>query len=1041
MSISLIANSGIQFHKFDISIDANQEVIKSMGFHECLEEDMSVSLQYAYYLPNLDIWVPKKLLKEQDYLDELDKPLQDKINIITAKSWQLKPEQDYYTIGDIDQCLSLYASKKNENKWIPIPYFKKNSNQKSIFGPTAWARMMILEAPQANKTPSRPGGYGYGRAKTYKVILAFDTKVDDSDYLNFSPKTDDTNEGDNFFALSDNEDLNLNFCNHDYNCGWVSRYLKYIWPQTSVDAVPNLKHLASYLYFIKYLHALHAFPEVTLFTDIQSSIEVDLVLDIGNANTCGILFETPSRQKPFDFSSVKMLKLHDLSQPDKDYNEPFAMRLVFVDTNFGDIDIPQHRNFCWPSLLRVGKEAARLINDYNIDPDKGVETATNYSSPKRYLWDDKKTEVPWQFINFKGQNIKDAIAYEGITEQFLENGEYAFDGNFACSPNYSRKSLMTFVYIEILLHAMCQINSFEFRATHGNPHRPRKIKRITITCPTSIIQKEQVVLRESALTAVRTLDRFFLRSYGGKYEEENDQYLELEIIPRPKDVSKNLDQLAFRKDWIYDEATCGQLVFLYAEISKRYQNNAELFFNLFGKKRDDVSKPDKQSLTIGSIDIGGGTTDLMICAYQYEGGQNLAVLKPHPLYWESFNLAGDELLKEIVQQIILEGPAENTDGAVSIGGISNSARKKGVTNVPEKMLSFFGHNSNSQGFARRMYRKSFIVQVAIPIAQRYLQHAIENKPDTEVSFNDLFTENKPNAELLSYFNQHFSPLKFEDIRWKLSTGRVNEIVEKTFDTLIKQLSTILSAYGCDYVLLAGKPSTTPKLREMFVKYFPVPPERLITLNTYRIGRWYPFADDIGYITDPKTLVAVGALIALMGDKLDRLAGFRLDTQLLRKNLISTCDYIGLLNQFTGSIDEIFLSPEQNSYELKIHTLPIKLGYKQLPNASYRGKAIYKLEFNEEEIKRRVLEQNMDLHTEHALTNAIDNFKTNLKNNMPFSIRLQRTWAENRENVTITRLTDANGNDRSRQLLSLTVMTLADEYSYWLDTGEFVLNFK
>ena len=135
------------------------------------------------------------------------------------------------------------------------------------------------------------------------------------------------------------------------------------------------------------------------------------------------------------------------------------------------------------------------------------------SSPKRYLWDNEKSDIQWEFINYKGTDLKDAIYYEGISEQFKEDGSYAFDGDFSCTPYYSKKSLMTFVYMEIILHAITQINSHSFRLSHGNLIRPRKLKRITITCPTSIIQYEQIAIRDLALDAVRALKRFFSNSF------------------------------------------------------------------------------------------------------------------------------------------------------------------------------------------------------------------------------------------------------------------------------------------------------------------------------------------------------------------------------------------------------------------------------------------------------------------------------------------------------------------------------------------------
>ncbi|MBS1664760.1 MAG: virulence factor SrfB [Bacteroidetes bacterium] len=1040
MNLSLIANSGIQFHKFTIRIDPSQENIRTLGFYELLDQtNDTITLQYAYFLPDADIWVPKKILKVHDYLDENDR-LKEDINYKDLKRFQLKEDKEYYTVNDITSCIQLFTSTDTENKWMPIPFFKQNSNKKNNFGPIAWARMMIKE--QTDKPATRPDKYNKGRE--YKIILAFDTKVDDKSSIYYTPRQQDTNDEDNFFSFNDNEDLNLNFCDNDYECGWVDRAVKNIVQGgKDVDEFPRLKYLAYYLYLLKFLGRTGGFPEVSFHSDLGTAIDVDLVLDIGNSNTCGILLESPDSKKPFHFNNVKKLKLNDLSAPDKDYDESFSMFLAFAEAKFGDIDFPQHRNFRWPSLLRLGKEAGRLINNHQLDIDKGMETASSHSSPKRYLWDSQKTEVPWEFTNYSGKNLHDAIYCEGISEQFKEDGEYAFDGDFSFSPYYSRKSLMTFVFIEIILHAIAQTNSHEFRSAHGFPNRPRKLRRLTITCPTSIIQREQVILRDCAAVAVRALNRFFSSSFLGKYEEDAESPEFMEIIPKPKDLSKGLDQLDTKKDWIYDEATCGQLMFLYSEIAVRYLGNAQLFFNLFGKKRDDVTNRDKKSLTIGSIDIGGGTTDLMICAYQYTEEQKTAVLKPHPLFWESFNLAGDDFLKEVVQQVILEGDLDPETPAFQgcTGVIANEARKKGVTGVTEKMQHLFGTDSMSQGHMARIYRKNFIVQVAIPIALRYLQHTIGDEADKEIGYDELFTDSKPNPGLINWFNTQFSPLKFQDIRWKLSKSKISYIVETTFDALLKQLSAILAAYGCDFILLAGKPTTIPKIREMLIKYYPVSPERIITLTNYRSGRWYPFVDEIGYISDPKTIVSVGALVSLMGDKFKKLENFKLDTSLLRKELVSTADYIGNIDKHTQQLEEIYLDGENNIHELHIYSLPIRMGYKQLPNQSYRGKPIYKIQFNDAEIKKKVMEQDPFLADVNAIARAVESYKTMLKSNMPFHVQIQRTPSQSKENVSIVRVLDANKSERSRHLLSLNIMTLPDEYGYWLDTGEFVLNIK
>jgi hypothetical protein len=121
-----------------------------------------------------------------------------------------------------------------------------------------------------------------------------------------------------------------------------------------------------------------------------------------------------------------------------------------------------------------------------------------------------------------------------------------------------------------------------------------------------------------------------------------------------------LSEIEERKDWIYDEATCAQLVYMYGMISKKYSNNPTKLFDTFGKNNKDNEK----ELVVASVDIGGGTTDLMIASYSYTNENSVIDITPVPLFWETFDLAGDDLLKELIQQIIIEGNEDQGSGII-----------------------------------------------------------------------------------------------------------------------------------------------------------------------------------------------------------------------------------------------------------------------------------------------------------------------------------------------------------------------------------------
>ncbi len=69
---------------------------------------------------------------------------------------------------------------------------------------------------------------------------------------------------------------------------------------------------------------------------------------------------------------------------------------------------------------------------------------------------------------------------------------------------------------------------------------------------------------------------------------------------------------SIRVEW--DGASCGQLVYLYTEVNENFAGRPEEVF-------DTIARPDKadrQRITLATIDIGGGTTDLVITDYRLD---------------------------------------------------------------------------------------------------------------------------------------------------------------------------------------------------------------------------------------------------------------------------------------------------------------------------------------------------------------------------------------------------------------------------------------
>ena len=101
MGFTLIANSGIQFYRSDFSINPSQELIKPIGFYEYFDNiSNTISLQFATFIPEEDIWVPKNILNLQGFIDE-DGILDSNINYKLIAPFKIDEDQGFFTINNI----------------------------------------------------------------------------------------------------------------------------------------------------------------------------------------------------------------------------------------------------------------------------------------------------------------------------------------------------------------------------------------------------------------------------------------------------------------------------------------------------------------------------------------------------------------------------------------------------------------------------------------------------------------------------------------------------------------------------------------------------------------------------------------------------------------------------------------------------------------------------------------------------------------------------------------------------------------------------
>lgn len=727
-----------------------------------------------------------------------------------------------------------------------------------------------------------------------------------------------------------------------------------------------------------------------------------MVVDVGNSKTTAILIEDGVSLK-----NVQPLELTDytsLINTDGEkskvckYSDPFDMRVTFRKVKFGRFGINNSPQFVYPSFVRLGNEANSLIRkSSSLDDD--TEKLCTYSSPKRFLWDNMPCKEEWRFLVMKDEPADDCILnIPGLSNFLRSDGTIDETGNGGSSYHYSRRSLMTLAFLEMLLQAWGQVNEHDYRYSHGNKSMPRRISRLIVTCPTAMSHLEREAMVKCANDAIRLISLF----YGKE--------IATEVYPK---YCKD------EQSWYYDEATCSQLVYMYGEISQKYKGCCKEFFDLYGKGN--------ATLTIGSLDIGAGTTDLMINEYKYEE-DNVTEVKPIPKFYDSFYYAGDDMLKALVKNVMLIDEGNNSSAFRA--ALSNLGQRE----YRQLMKNFFGADYNGQTVVEKKLRRDFNVQYSVPLMNYFLGLLSSQSRDCTIEYKDVFTDCEPNQYVLDGFKNK-TGIDVTKLVWNFNYDYVSSIVKREFEPLLRKISAILYACSCDIVILSGRPSSLPAIRELFLKYYPVAPNKLIVLNNYYVGDWYPFSNNTGYIKNPKTIVAIGGAIAYYSTKLSSMNDFVLDLSSL-KALKSTVNYIEPARE--GRRNDYIITPQKSNGKIVVNELPSYLRIRQLGLDSYPSRILYAIDFNSCKLRENIREkarakgENMtDGEVLAALNEKIDTFKSK----MPFTISLERD-SEDIEKLSVESVEDSNGNEFSRDYFEVDIQSLGINYNYWLDTGSF-----
>ena len=946
---------------------------------------------------------------------------------------------------DAKQAFELF-----DGEWIPVPFLClrperwPDQEQKFERGPSNWARIRVKKRPGA-ETPAESGSLPSPQqeeTQIYDITLAFDTNVEEhapGQEIYYALSNQNVAEN-SLFRFAYHERDNAWFLNE----GWVDAWLESIYKsfrqakpkaklsRSATFTAPTMEYMACYLTLLEALHGAGVFPDIKVSDPAHSlPVGVDLVLDLGNSRMTGLLVETIP-QRPTSLNDSYLLQIRDLSAPENCYAEPIDTRVEFSEATFGNARLSarsgrQTPAFIWPSPVRVGPEAARLCATA-----RGAEGSTGMSSPKRYLWDERTRLQQWRYNGEYADGQIEPPVTRGVFIQHVNKegtplacltpankarypslrgqaDEVAFEARF------TRSSLMMFLLSEVIMQALITINSPQVRGGREYPDLPRHLQRIILTVPTAMPIAEQKIYKRWARWAVDLV----WECLGWKAGPAS-------LGPRSGTQTRDWrSSPEVRCDW--DEATSTQMVYLYNELTEKFQGDALEFFKLMGREREGLNGP---SLRIASIDMGGGTTDLSITSYEVLGGESTtARIRPKLEFRDGFNIAGDDILSAIIKTHV-------------VGSIRSNLQSAGLADARNILGGLF-KDSPGQTQQDRLLRGQWVRQIAMPVGlgilEAYEKASLESGTATfTCKIKDFLPKDLPGPKVISYVEgplrsalarmnpseaEKFSLLDFD---LPVNLHEVDRTVRQTIGQILADLCEVVHLYGCDLLLLTGRPSCWPAVAGAPLAKLPVPPDRVIPMHRYRVGNWYPFANSLGSIEDPKTTVVVGAIICALAE--GHLEGFSFDTIALK--LKSTARYIGELDK-NGQLLEgrVWFEPDvdnpaevEMSKEVEFNT-PMAIGFRQLAAPRWTTTRLYSLEYTDQDAVGRA------------------------KNLHPYKVTLSFTMREETE-ATVSddgsmardegelTIAEVERNDGSSGMgdLNVRLQTLSEEEGYWLDTG-------
>lgn len=619
--------------------------------------------------------------------------------------------------------------------------------------------------------------------------------------------------------------------------------------------------------------------------ELGKPYDVDLVVDFGNSRTTAVLIETPRAMdtgigdklsehlKPVLFTP-RLGESEPVTYNASEYTEHMVAESWFVlqQPTFAAFEPPHLQNkdammekvseavetrdwkgsvkkeykvtkrryrvpqvFVELSPAVMGQEAALRLSTFRFEYDGMVFL----SSPKRYAWDHSPRNNPFWVMVPNNWDRKEGEENAKLAAQVLRfmraksSPDEALVEDWPLTsppilhseatkrawanpnePNFCRADAIVWAALNVMETARRQYSSVISHKGHA-PNAQRNLRSVTVTFPPGWTNPDKALYQRKWQTA---LNIFSLSHLRDPLDDTTRPVLHMDV----------------------DEAFASQFPIVYGEIM-RMGGIGENWIELVGRGEGTAAV-----VRVLSIDIGGGTTDYSIIEYRDSMEGHGVELHPALLFKDSSSVAGDTLVKSVIENVLLPGLYRGMEA-------TNRRAFEALFNGPKN------------GSVNKEKWKRIVRRMLIPKAIQMLSHLVTH-PGAPVVHNNTsdgapLWESGPLNDLNAFAKDAQFDARFaSDSPVVYAVEDLHECVRQTFRNLLDSLAKFVSIFQVDLVVASGKPTELPEVRALLERSLPLLPNRIIHAKGYPIGTWYPFRDSENRIFDAKTVAVAGAAL-------------------------------------------------------------------------------------------------------------------------------------------------------------------------------------